>query len=155
MPNPKSPTPPFTPKSFVRARAPSTSIALSPARATAGTLSIIRTIEGNFAGAPFDLDLPLPAGYLFFPQSCGVVLTLTEDVGALGQVRFGTPTDRSAFLAPTTVTITNAFRGEEWFIRDETLRQTAVTRLSAGLYSSGVLTQAFGYFFFTGIMLKK
>jgi hypothetical protein len=147
--------PKFTSHSFVHTRAPATGLSLSPAHAVAGTLSLIRTVEGNFASGPFDLDLPLPAGYLFFPQSCGILLTFTDTVGTLGQVRFGTPSDRDAYLAPTFASITDAFQRQEWFIRSETLRSTAVTYLSAGLYTSGILTQAIGCFFFTGIMLKR
>lgn len=144
----------FSETSFVRAHAPS-AIALSPADAQSGTLSIVRTVSGNFASGPFDLEIQVPPGFVFFPQAAGLVLTFTDTVGVVGQVRFGTPADRALYVPATTVEITEAFERQEWFIRDEELRRVGVRTLSAGLATSGILTQAIGYLYFVGLMVRR
>lgn len=145
----------FSTGSFVRASVPTASLAVSPAQAQRGTLSIVRTIQGNFAAGPFDHTLTIPRGYLFFPHSVGLVLAYAEDVGALGEVQFGVPPDPDFYLPATAVTLTDAWANEEWFVRDELKRNAGVTRLSAGLATSGILTQALGYFYFVGLMVKS
>lgn len=152
---PKAGADAFSPQSFVRTRAPATSLTVSPSQAQRGTLSILRTIQGNFASGPFDHTLTIPRGYLFFPRVVGIVLSHTESVGALGAVQFGIPSDTDFYLEATQVTITEDWANEEWFVRDEHKRNTGVTRLSAGLATSGILTQALGYFYFIGMMVKQ
>ncbi len=152
---PKQGADPFTSKSFVRSQSPAASLALSPAQSQRGTLSIVRTIQGNFASGPFDLTVTVPRGYLFFPRSVGLVLSQTQAVSALGEVQFGIPFAPDFYLPPTIATITEAWANEEWFVRDELKRNSGVTQLSAGLATSGVLTQALGYFYFVGLMVKS
>lgn len=152
---PKQGADPYSPSSFVRSQVPAVGLSLSPAQSQRGTLSILRTIQGNLAVGPFTLTITVPRGYLFYPRSVGLVLAQTQDVGALGEVQFGTPSDHAYYLPPTAATITNAWANEEWFVRDDLKRNAGVTRLTAGLATGGILTRAFGYFYFVGLMVKS
>lgn len=143
------------PVHFVHARPPAAGIDFSPALSLYGGVSMIRTAEGNFASGPFDLTIEIPGDFLFFPQYVGIAVRYADTVGTLGSVRFGTPASPALYLGSTAATITLAHEREEWLIRSLSSRKTAVSRLSAGLATSGVLTQALGYFYFVGYAVKQ
>lgn len=139
---------------FIHRAPPKPSLSQSLADTLGGTVSQIRTVEGNFASGPFDLTLTVPDGFLFYPQVCGIQLTTTDSIGSLGQVRFGTPVSLARFVAATFATITADNQNEEWLVRSTTDRKTGFSELSAGLATSGSLTQALGYFYFKGVMVR-
>lgn len=140
---------------FVKTALPKSSVSQSPAFSNAGSLAVIRSVSGNLATAPFDSTISVPSGHVFYPYSCGLVLVYADAIVALGSLRFGIPSDRDLYVPATSSLLTAAPRMEEYLVRDEVNRNTGVTSVSGGLASSGILTQAIGYFFFRGFMVKK